>query len=596
MSLVLQAHSLGYSAGRRVLFDGLDLVIGSGDRLGLVGYNGCGKSTLLNMLAGDLTADRGHISRSRGLKLARVEQFLPAAMVELSLREALAEQVDAAESWRADVELSRLGFTQSQMAQSIATLSGGQLNRLMLARALVSDPQLILLDEPTNHLDLATLALFEQVLASFSGALLIVSHDRAFLDRLCPTTLVMRDQKLYRFELGYTAAREELARMDVAAGERRASQDKKISQVRASAKRLAEWGSVYDNESLARRAKSMFKRVERMEEEATFVSSGSPLDLELSVGGSKGKRMLTLEDLEVQVPGKLLFTVAECVMRPGERIALLGHNGVGKTTLIKSILEQLALVENADARAGASSTSIRVSPQARLGYYDQELASFTDNAGADSAASSDQTLFEFVGRDIKRDDQGVVTALVAAGFEFEAHTTKVSSLSGGERARALFARLSMLKPNLLILDEPTNHIDIEGREQLEQQLLESDAAVLFTSHDREFVRTIAQRFWIVENGQLLEEVSADQFFARAAEGFGDETAAPAQQASDIQDADIQNTNEIDTADEDQLLERIDQLETLLAEDLARKEKFQKPKLQTAWRTELATLNARLDLL
>ena len=596
MSLVLQAHSLGYSAGRRVLFDGLDLVIGSDDRLGLVGYNGCGKSTLLNMLAGDLAADRGHISRSRGLKLARVEQFLPAAMVELSLREALAEQVDAAESWRADVELSRLGFTQSQMAQSIATLSGGQLNRLMLARALVSDPQLILLDEPTNHLDLATLALFEQVLASFSGALLIVSHDRAFLDRLCPTTLVMRDQKLYRFELGYTAAREELARMDVAAAERRASQDKKISQVRASAKRLAEWGSVYDNESLARRAKSMFKRVERMEEEATFVSSGSPLDLELSVGGSKGKRMLTLEDLEVQVPGKLLFKVAECVLRPGERIALLGHNGVGKTTLIKSILEQLALVENADARAGASSTSIRVSPQARLGYYDQELASFTDNAGADSAASSDQTLFEFVGRDIKRDDQGVVTALVAAGFEFEAHTTKVSSLSGGERARALFARLSMLKPNLLILDEPTNHIDIEGREQLEQQLLESDAAVLFTSHDREFVRTIAQRFWIVENGQLLEEVSADQFFARAAEGFGDETAAPAQQASDIQDADIQNTNEIDTADEDQLLERIDQLETLLAEDLARKEKFQKPKLQTAWRTELATLNARLDLL
>ena len=596
MSLVLQAHSLGYSAGRRVLFDGLDLVIGSDDRLGLVGYNGCGKSTLLNMLAGDLAADRGHISRSRGLKLARVEQFLPAAMVELSLREALAEQVDAAESWRADVELSRLGFTQSQMAQSIATLSGGQLNRLMLARALVSDPQLILLDEPTNHLDLATLALFEQVLASFSGALLIVSHDRAFLDRLCPTTLVMRDQKLYRFELGYTAAREELARMDVAAAERRASQDKKISQVRASAKRLAEWGSVYDNESLARRAKSMFKRVERMEEEATFVSSGSPLDLELSVGGSKGKRMLTLEDLDVQVPGKLLFKVAECVMRPGERIALLGHNGVGKTTLIKSILEQLALVENADARAGASSTSIRVSPQARLGYYDQELASFTDNAGADSAASSDQTLFEFVGRDIKRDDQGVVTALVAAGFEFEAHTTKVSSLSGGERARALFARLSMLKPNLLILDEPTNHIDIEGREQLEQQLLESDAAVLFTSHDREFVRTIAQRFWIVENGELLEEVSADQFFARAAEGFGDETAAPAQQASDIQDADIQNTNEIDTADEDQLLERIDQLETLLAEDLARKEKFQKPKLQTAWRTELATLNARLDLL
>lgn len=595
MSLVLQAHSLGYSAGRRMLFKGLDLAIDSSDRLGLVGYNGCGKSTLLNILAGELAADQGHISRSRGLKLARVEQFLPEEMFSMSLREALASQVDADESWRADVELSRLGFSESQMLQSVKSLSGGQLNRLMLARALVSEPQLMLLDEPTNHLDLATLALFEQVLAEFPGALLIVSHDRTFLDQLCPTTLVMRDQKLYRFELGYTAAREELLRMDVAAAARRSAEDKKIAQVRASAKRLAEWGNVYDNESLARRAKSMFKRVERMEDQATFVSDGSPLDLELSVGGSRGKRMITLEDLKVRVPGRLLFEVDECFLRPGERIALLGHNGVGKTTLIKAILEQLTALESTDPRPELLTDSIRVSPQARLGYYDQELASFSDGAGADKAASGGQSLFEFVGRDIKRDDQGVVSALVAAGFEFEAHRTPVSKLSGGERARALFARLSMLKPNLLILDEPTNHIDIEGREQLEQQLLVSDAAVLFTSHDREFVRRIAQRFWIVEEGRLIEEVSADQFFARAAEGFG---AEPASAADDelVITAEQEESSAPVLDDEDRLLERIETLETLLSDDLARKEKFQKPKLQKAWRSELATLNARLDLL
>jgi len=599
MSLVLQAHSLGYSAGRRLLFDGLNLAIGSTDRLGLVGYNGCGKSTLLNLLAGELAPDRGHIQLSRGLKLARVEQFLPQTMFSLSLREALAEQVDPAESWRADVELSRLGFTAEQMTQSIESLSGGQLNRLMLARALVSDPQLILLDEPTNHLDLATLALFEQVLAGFAGALLIVSHDRAFLDQLCPTTLVMRDQKLYRFELGYSAAREELARMDVAAAERRSTQDKKISQVRASAKRLAEWGHVYDNETLARRAKSMFKRAERMEQQSTFVSAGSPLDLELSVGGSKGKRMLTLEDLEVRVPGRLLFQVEECFLRPGERIALLGHNGVGKTTLIKAVLDQLALLESPDSAAeatpGSLSESIRVSPQARLGYYDQELASFTDETGAKKPGDRSQTLFEFVGHNVKRDDQGVVSALVAAGFEFEAHATPVSKLSGGERARALFARLSMLRPNLLILDEPTNHIDIDGREQLEAQLLAADAAVLFTSHDREFVRAIAQRYWIVENGRMTEEVSADAFFDRAAEGAG-AAADVAGNATASESTILQNSPKVSSDDEDHLLERIDQLETLLAEDLARKQKFQKPKLQASWRTELAMLNARLDLL
>ena len=595
MSLVLQAHSLGYNAGRRTLFKNLDLAISSGDRLGLVGHNGCGKSTLLNLLAGEFAAERGHITRARGLRLARVEQFLPESLNSVSLRIAVAGELDADDAWRADVELSRLGFSQSQMEQTVETLSGGQLNRLMLARALVSEPQLILLDEPTNHLDLATLALFERVLSEFSGALLIVSHDRAFLDQLCPTTLIMRDQKLYRFELGYTAAREELARMDEAAAARRSSEEKKIAQVRASAKRLAEWGNVYDNEDLARRAKSMFKRVERMEEQRTFVSRGSPLDLELSVGGSKGKRMLTLENLEVRVPDRLLFKVDECFMRPGERIALLGHNGVGKTTLIKAILEQLTALESADPEPELLTDSIRVSPQARLGYYDQELASFAENKNTDKAASASQTLFEFVGRDIKRDDQGVVSALVAAGFEFEAHRTPVSQLSGGERARALFARLSMLKPNLLILDEPTNHIDIEGREQLEQQLLVSDAGVLFTSHDREFVRRIAQRFWIVEENRLIEEVSADQFFARAAEGFGAEPA-PAVGDDPISAAPKETSSAAVPDDEDRLLERIETLETLLSDDLARKEKFQKPKLQEAWRAELATLNARLDLL
>jgi len=565
-----------------MLFNGLDLAISSKDRLGLVGYNGCGKSTLLNLLAGALTADHGHISRSRGLKLARVEQFLPDSLLPLSLREVLASQVEPDEGWRADVELSRLGFSEDQMVQSIDSLSGGQLNRLMLARALISEPQLILLDEPTNHLDLATLALFEQVLAAFSGALLIVSHDRAFLDQLCPTTLVMRDQKLHRFELGYSAAREELARMDVAAAARRSAQDKKIAQVRASAKRLAEWGSVYDNESLARRAKSMFKRVERMEDEVTFVSDGSPLDLELSVGASKGKRMLTLEDLEIQVPGKRLFAVDECFMRPGERIALLGHNGVGKTTLIKAILEQITLLDNTDSQPGLLSDSIRVSPQAKLGYYDQELASFTDKAGADNPPKPSQSLFEFVGRDIKRDDQAIVSALVAAGFEFEAHTTPVSQLSGGER-------------------------DIEGREQLERQLLASDAAVLFTSHDREFVRAIAQRFWIIEQGKLLEEVSADQFFARAAEGFGSDTDQGANTDSVGSDgakgrstfsAAVERDTEVDREVDEELalLERIDELETLLSEDLARKAKFQKPKLQDSWRAELAALNERLELL
>lgn len=585
MSIVLQAHSLTYSAGRRLLFSGLDLAVNSGDRLGLVGYNGCGKSTLLNLLAGDIEADSGHITRARNLALARVEQFLPKALLPQTLLTAVAAQIPAEESWRANAMLGELGFTDAQMAQTLESLSGGQLNRLMLARALVQDPQLLLLDEPTNHLDLATLALFENVLGVYRGALVMVSHDRAFLDLLCSTTLLLRDQRAYRFELPYSQAREELARMDEAAALRRASEEKKISQAKASAKRIAEWGRTFDNVSFARQAKSMFKRVERMEAERTFVSKGSPLDLELAVGGSKGKRMLTLESLAVTVPGQKLFDVTECFLRPGERIALLGHNGVGKTTLIKLILQQLAKDEEPAPEVQKLGAHIKVSPQAKLGYYDQELGAL---------GSGDETLFDFVANDLKREDQGIVQALVAAGFEFEAHTTPVNSLSGGERARALFARLSLLRSNLLILDEPTNHIDIDGREQLEQQLLSSDAAVLFTSHDREFVRTIAQRYWIIENGELLEHASPDDFFVSAARGFT--TSARASEAHVSVAPDAQATPEIDRDDEYELLLAIEELEAKLVADEARKAKFQKPKLQEEWRVELKRLHARLDAL
>jgi len=583
MSIVLQAHSLTYSAGRRLLFSGLDLAVNSGDRLGLVGYNGCGKSTLLNLLAGDIEADSGHITRARHLTLARVEQFLPDELLSQTLLAAVAAQLSAEGAWRANAMLAQLGFTDAQMVQTLESLSGGQLNRLMLARALVREPQLLLLDEPTNHLDLATLALFENVLGAYRGALVMVSHDRAFLDLLCPTTLLLRDQRAYRFELPYSQARTELARMDEAAALRRAAEDKKISKVKASAKRIAEWGRTYDNESFARQAKSMFKRVERMEAELTFVSKGSPLDLELSVGSSKGKRMLTLEELDVTVPGKKLFSVAECFLRPGERIALLGHNGVGKTTLIKLILQQLEKEADSPPEVQQLSAHIKVSPQAKLGYYDQELGAL---------GGENESLFDFVASSLQREDQGIVQALVAAGFAFEAHATPVNSLSGGERARALFAQLSLLRPNLLILDEPTNHVDIEGREQLERQLLSSDAAVLFTSHDREFVRAIAQRFWIIEHGELLEYASPDAFFASAIKGA-------TQRASDTQSMSAAYSTEATTdssEDEYELLLAIEELEVKLAADEARKPKFQKPKLQDEWRAQLERLNARLEAL
>lgn len=567
---------MSYSAGRRQLFEGLDLAIGRGERLALVGHNGVGKTTLLDLLAGEREPDSGHFTRRRGLRLSRVEQFLPPSIAELSVEQAVASECGTDTAWRAAVVLTDLGFTAAQLAQAVAGLSGGQLNRLMLARALVSEPELLLLDEPTNHLDLATLRVYEEMLASHTGAIVVVSHDRTFLDTVTKATAVLRDGQIYRFELPFSAARGELARMDLAAAERRAAEEKKIEQLRGSAKRMAEWGRTYDNEDLARRAKSMLRRVARLEEQRTFVSRGSPLDLELGLGASRGNRVLTLDQTVVSVPGRELFRTDEVFLRPGERVALLGHNGVGKTTLIRRIVDQCEAL----AREEPSDPTIRLSPQTQLGYYDQEL----------QQASGSQSLFQFVAADIPRDDQGIVGALIAAGFAFEAHATPMAKLSGGERARALFVRLSLQRPNFLILDEPTNHIDVDGREQLEEQLFASNAAVLFTSHDRAFVRALAQRVLVIESSRLIEYPDPERFFTSAQ--VGDPGVAVPDAPSDV-------SSPVDalaavTAEEDALLERIDWLETKLRADEARKPKFQKPELQRAWREELARLYPQLD--
>jgi len=575
MSILLHAHALAHSAGRRPLFDGLDLAISVGDRLGLVGHNGSGKSTLLDILAGAREADSGHISRGRNLRLARVEQFMPPALARLSLLETVADACPADEMWRAAALLEQLGFPEHRQGQRASELSGGQLNRLMLARALVQQPQLLLLDEPTNHLDLATLSVFERSLQDFRGAILLVSHDRAFLDQVTTTTLVLRDHRIYRFELPYSRARVELEQMDAAAAHRHAVEEKKISSLRTSAKRMADWGRTYDNEDLARRAKSMFRRVERMEEDRTFVTKGSPLDLELSVAGGRGNRVITLENLTVGygegAEATVLFRIDECYLRPGERVALLGHNGVGKTTLIRYLVSAFAESSLPDER-------LRINPQTRLGYYDQEL----------QEAAGDVSLFDFVANEIAREDQGIVQTLIAAGFAFEAHQTPMASLSGGERARALFARLSLLRPNFLILDEPTNHIDIEGREQLEAQLLGSDAAVLFTSHDREFVRGVAQRFLVIEDNGLVEVMDPEAFFA------GSIDAGVVQQDTPANLGGTDNQERAVELAEDELLERIEFLEQKLADDEARKPKFQKPQRQSEWRAELQLLLSRLE--
>ena len=542
MAILLQVDDLHHALSGNDLFAGIDLVVNQGDKIGLVGHNGAGKSTLFSLLSNRLQPDSGNITRRRGLTLGTVEQFLPAHLDERQAVECVGDEI-----WRARALLGELGFDSATMELPVGQLSGGQQNRLMFARALIDEPDLLLLDEPTNHLDLATIVLFERYLADLRSAFVLISHDRAFLDTVTQHTWVLRDKRVYSFAGPFSQAQRDLVQMDEAAARSRAAEEKKIDSLRTSAKRLSIWGRVYDNEKLARKAKNMEKRVERLESEKTFVSRGSPLSLSVDVGFTKAKETLRIEKYDVRVPGRTLFHIEEFLIRPGERVALLGHNGVGKSTLVKALVKTM---ENTEPR-------IRFSAQTTLGYYDQEL----------NTVSGDETLTRFVSRQVALPDAQLRGKLIGAGFPYVDHAKKVQSLSGGERARLLFVVLSLQTPNFLILDEPTNHIDIEGKEQLEDELLSGGASVLMTSHDRRFIETVAQRFvWI--NGGKLQELNDPALFFTS-----EDTPSPPTKANRSQEEPAYD-----------VLERIVELEEKLAADRARKSKFQK----TVTATDLAS--------
>ena len=572
MTTLIQGHRISHAMGTKQLFNHLDISINSKDRIGLVGHNGSGKSTLLSILNGSETPDEGDLSYNSTLQLETVEQFIDDSLLPLTLVDALgiklAEDERAYSEYKLPKLLHELGFTEDEHEFCVNDLSGGQQNRLMFARALINEPNLILFDEPTNHLDLATLVQFENLLNSLDIAFLLISHDRQFLDSVTNKTIFLRDQRSYSFALPYSRAKSKLDKQDEAAALRLKEEEKDIKSLKASAKRLAEWGKVYDNEKLARKAKTMEKRIEKLEEAKTFVTKGSALNLTLDVSLSHANRMLQLENRSIKSPGDQptdLFFIEDFFIRPGDRVALLGHNGVGKTTLIKLITDTFD--------ADPQSELVKFNPQCDLGYYDQELEIL------DPAWS----LVEALRHCCDRTEGEYKTSLIKAGFPYLDIEKKVKVLSGGEKARLMFLIIKLNEPNFLILDEPTNHIDIQGKEQLEKQLLENNATLLITSHDRRFVDNIADRYVLIENGLLRELNDPTTFYKQ-------NVSRKRERQLSSSDKHISNA---DAESEDQMLQRIIELESLLANDRDRKPKFQKIATQKKWQAELNTLNSQL---
>ncbi|HHS9978117.1 TPA: ABC-F family ATP-binding cassette domain-containing protein [Klebsiella quasipneumoniae subsp. similipneumoniae] len=564
MSTLLTAHALHVETAFGPLFNTLSFTLKKGDRIGLIGHNGCGKSTLLQVLDGTLAPTSGSVSLAGQCLMARVEQHLPEALRSQSLLQAVLAPLPAdareAQRWLAERLLAQMGFTPAVMAQQTSTLSGGQHTRLLLARALIRQPDL-LLDEPGNHLDLPTLLWLESFLQTWQGSFVLVSHDNTLLDAVTNTSWILRDQTLHSFALPCSAARQALQEQDESAALRHKAEQKEIDRVSTSARRLATWGRVYDNEDLARKAKQMEKQVARLKDEQTELSVGPPWRLVLQGDALPADRLLEMDRLPVApAPGlPALFTTGVARLRSGDRVAIMGRNGGGKSSLLRLLWQQM---NDASPLPG-----LRLHPRLHPGYYDQTLAQLPDDASLLDAL----TPFAPSADTRKR-------ALIAAGFDWARHSQKVSTLSGGERSRLLFVGLSLARYSLLLLDEPTNHLDMEGKAALAQTLRDYPGGVLLVSHDRQLISESCNRFWLIDRAGLTEWHSLEEVYARLQAQPSTPTVAYSPQEPSLA-----------ADDEEALLARLIALEQWLADDMARKPKHQKPALQAQWREEIARL-------
>lgn len=571
MTTLISAQSLSLDTNQGLLFENLSFNLHIGDRIGLIGYNGCGKSTLLALLSGARQPDAGSLHKARACRLQHVEQHLPSELAERTVREVLAAAVPE-RSWHVDTMLEELGIGPTA-EQPIATLSGGQHTRVLLGRALLHEPNVLLLDEPSNHLDLPSLLWLERFLSSWQGAFVLVSHDQRLLDNVTRTSWILRDRRIHAFDMACGAARTALAEHDRTAAARHAAEQKEIDRLAASSHRLAIWGKTYDNENLARKAKSMQKRVERLKDEQSIVSQGSPWRLALHGTGMAADQLLSLNEVGVRPGPDLapLFRTGYQAMRAGDRVALIGMNGAGKSSLLRQCW--------AAYRQDADVAGLKLHDAARVGYYDQGLRQL------DGKATLADAVYPFA-PDHARNERSLRQALISAGFAYACHAQAVDTLSGGERARLLFLALSLASYHLLLLDEPTNHLDLDGKEELAAALKDYEGGCILVSHDRKLLEHACNRFWVVHDGRLDEWLDAGDAFASlgpvaAVPGALPPAASVRPPAQDARD------------DVDAMLIQLCEFERLLSEDLARKPRYQKPARQLIWQAEIAALSDQL---
>ncbi len=501
---MLNIQNLTYLQGGIPLFQNINLQAFADQRIGLVGKNGCGKSTLFRLIRGEIKPDGGEISLQSGKTIAFVEQEIansdmPAlafvldgdAELRLLERTLACENHDAA--WfdaqhryeaidgygakaRAAQLLNGLGFANDTLQRTVASFSGGWRMRLNLARALMHRADLLLLDEPTNHLDLEAILWLEQYLARYPGSILLVSHDREFLNACVNRIAHVHDQTLDT----YTGDYDDFER---ARAERMAQQNQAFAKQQDKIAHLEDFVRRFRAKATkAKQAQSRIKALDRITRIAPVHVADGHFELEIKAPERGPDLLLRAEKMGFAYGDKALFGNIELALRAGARIALLGPNGAGKSTLIKLLVGELQ----------PTTGNLEFTPDIRIGYFAQHQLEKLDSAATPlqhmerlAPGETALTLRNFLGR---------------FGLAGDSEDRPVASFSGGEKSRLALALLAWQKPHLLLLDEPTNHLDLDMRDALTIALEEYTGAVVIVSHDRSLIRAVADELWLVADG------------------------------------------------------------------------------------------------
>ena len=612
--IILQANKIERSFAGEVLFDNINLQVDERDRIALVGKNGAGKSTLLKILVGEEEPTSGEINKKKDISLSylaqdsrfesentiydemlhvfddlrRTEQQL--RQMELEMGEKSGEDLDKLMSdydrlsenfrqaggftYEADIRaiLNGFKFDESMWQMKIADLSGGQNTRLALAKMLLEKPNLLVLDEPTNHLDIETIAWLEHYLINYSGALIIVSHDRYFLDKVATITLDLTKHSLDRYVGNYSRFVELKEQKLATEAKNYEKQQKEIAALEDFVNRNLVRAST------TKRAQSRRKQLEKMERLDKPEAGKKSANMTFQSEKTSGNVVLTVENAAIGYDGEVLSEPINLDLRKMNAVAIVGPNGIGKSTFIKSIVDQIPFIKG-EKRFGAN---------VEVGYYDQSQSKLTPS----------NTVLDELWNDFKLTPEVEIRNRLGA-FLFSGDDVKksVGMLSGGEKARLLLAKLSMENNNFLILDEPTNHLDIDSKEVLENALIDFDGTLLFVSHDRYFINRVATHVLeLSENGSTLYLGDYDYYVEKKAEvemiqTEEASTSNQAKEASPVNDYQAQKESQKEAR---KLMRQIENLEAEIEELESQSQAISEQMLETNDADKLMELQAELD--